>query len=109
MPAWNLEKGCEGVRELVEASASKLLYVVLNQVKYDVVIVNFLSDRFYEKCGTLYFSCGEMTLIPDDAQQILCRMCKVKLLGSYTKERKWDQLHILTKKLFCWDEETSEG
>ncbi|XP_026397952.1 protein MAINTENANCE OF MERISTEMS-like [Papaver somniferum] len=109
MPSWDLENECQGVKDVVEASG--LLPAVLSYVDYDVVTVNCFSERFYGETDTMHFPCGEMTIIPDDAKQILVLDVhgKAVLEGNYTKELSWEQLHMLTMKLFGWDEETSKS
>lgn len=91
--------------------ASGLLPAVLNYVDYDVVPVNCFVEIFYGETDTMQFPCGDMTFIPDDAQQILGFdvQGKAVLEGNYNKELDWVQLHVLTNKLFGWDEQTSKS
>ncbi|RZC74832.1 hypothetical protein C5167_050313 [Papaver somniferum] len=73
MSACDLEMECQGVRGLVKAS-------------------RLLSGG------------PQMTFIYDDAQHILGLNMQgtIVLKGNYTKELDWEQLHVLTKKLFGW-------
>ncbi|RZC90307.1 hypothetical protein C5167_031019 [Papaver somniferum] len=78
---WDLSKECEEVQNLVKESW--LYPLVENYVKYDYVTINCFVDRYHGETDTMHFPFGEMTLILDDAQNILvlCVIGKVVRLS----------------------------
>ncbi|XP_026421794.1 uncharacterized protein LOC113317888 [Papaver somniferum] len=104
---WNLSAEYEEVQTLVKNSG--LYPLVENYVKPDIVTVNYFVETYHGESDTMHFPFGEMTLIPDDAQNILGLSVTGKSIaeGYHCPEIEWLKLHALTDKLFGWDYKTS--
>ncbi|RZC53338.1 hypothetical protein C5167_012185 [Papaver somniferum] len=102
---WDLSKECEEVQTLVKDSG--LYTLVENYVKPDIVTVNCFVERYHGEIDTMHFPFDEMTLIPDDAQNILGLSVTGKSIAEdHCPELEWSKLHALTNKLLGWDYKT---
>ncbi|RZC66902.1 hypothetical protein C5167_010581 [Papaver somniferum] len=105
---WDLSKEHEEVQVIVKHSG--LYPLVENYAKPDIVTVNFFVEKYHGESDTMHFPFGEMTLIPDDAQNILGLSVTGKSIvegDNHSFELEWTKLHELTKKLLGWDYKTS--
>ncbi|RZC56609.1 hypothetical protein C5167_015466 [Papaver somniferum] len=104
---WDLSKECEEIQTIVRDSG--LYALVENYVKPDSVTVNCFVERYHGETDTMHFPFGEMTLIPDDAQNILGLSVTGKSVaeGDKCPDLEWSKLHALTNKLLGWDYKTS--
>ncbi|RZC81191.1 hypothetical protein C5167_043777 [Papaver somniferum] len=104
---WDLSTECEEVQTLVMESG--LYGLVENYVKCDSVTVNFFVERYHGETDTMRFPFKEMTLIPDDSQNILGLSVTGKSVveGDKCPDIEWSKLHALTNKLLGWDYKTS--
>ncbi|XP_026399938.1 nacrein-like protein M [Papaver somniferum] len=109
MNMWPLEGECARVKEIVENSG--LYNVVLNSVvAYDKVAISSLYERYYGEVDTFKFPFGEMALTPNNADHILGLQVEGKSTNDKFKKRlTWKEIYALTKNLFGWDEETTNG
>ncbi|XP_026396207.1 protein MAIN-LIKE 1-like [Papaver somniferum] len=109
MKMWSLEGECARVREYVENSG--LYNVVVNYViTYDKVAVSSFCERYYGEVDTFQLPFCEMAVTPDDAEQILGMQVEGKSTNDkFNKSLGWDEIYVLTRNLFGWDKETTDG